>query len=310
MSAAARAKARREAILGSRGDRLAKLTSSARGEDPEGIYAQAPGSSLKNFVGEESTLPSPPASTSKSQTGAGSLPSPRASPSPQPQRQTQNAEMPPMPEWGAEQQELFRALLSGAGGPGGFPGAPGGSDNPQVPQDPFAAFAAALSGGQAGGGGFPGAPPSITGGSNDSQIPQDPFSALAAAFSGGAGGAFAPLMTAPKPKSFIQKILPLLHLLSMLGLLLWFVGFVEPQAYEASGVVHATVVGRAQTQWGRWAALAKGRADPAGIVIAQLPTFFWAFTTIELILHSLRLFTGAVSTQYTSYSITMLIGTE
>ena len=37
--AAARAAARRQAILNSRGDRLAKLTSSARGEDPGGVYA-------------------------------------------------------------------------------------------------------------------------------------------------------------------------------------------------------------------------------------------------------------------------------
>ena len=37
--AAARAAARRQAILSSRGDRLAKLTSSARGDDPGGVYA-------------------------------------------------------------------------------------------------------------------------------------------------------------------------------------------------------------------------------------------------------------------------------
>ena len=37
--AATRAAARRQAILNSRGDRLAKLTSSARGDDPGGVYA-------------------------------------------------------------------------------------------------------------------------------------------------------------------------------------------------------------------------------------------------------------------------------
>jgi len=38
MSATAKAKARREAILGARGDRLKKLTSSARGDDSGGVY--------------------------------------------------------------------------------------------------------------------------------------------------------------------------------------------------------------------------------------------------------------------------------
>lgn len=36
----ARLAARRQAILGSRGERLARLSSSARGDDPGGVYAQ------------------------------------------------------------------------------------------------------------------------------------------------------------------------------------------------------------------------------------------------------------------------------
>lgn len=39
MAAARTAAARRQAILNSRNERLAKLTSSARGEDPGGVYA-------------------------------------------------------------------------------------------------------------------------------------------------------------------------------------------------------------------------------------------------------------------------------
>lgn len=49
---AARIAARRQAILNARGDRLARLTSSARGDDPGGVYAQESKSSCVSSHGD------------------------------------------------------------------------------------------------------------------------------------------------------------------------------------------------------------------------------------------------------------------
>ncbi|KAF8584933.1 hypothetical protein K439DRAFT_1633055 [Ramaria rubella] len=276
--AAARAAARRQAILNSRGDRLAKLTSSARGDDPGGVYAHDDpplptlDSSLKDFVGEESTPPTPPVNRQRSAT---------------PSRTTDGSNA-QVPEWSSEQQqELLRAFMGGAA-----VGQPGLQMPPSIAADANAGHSA----------------PSV---------PEDPISALLASFgaSGDGGNAFAPTDVAPtRPRTLTQKLIPVLHVLSMLMILVWFVVWKEPQIFADSSLLNSAKSERGEQEafvgynlkdfgWKRWARLARGAPTIAGLVVPPLPAFFWAFTTIELALHSLRLFS-----QPDEYRPPMLLG--
>ncbi|KAF8508474.1 hypothetical protein JB92DRAFT_2952835 [Gautieria morchelliformis] len=268
--AAARAAARRQAILNSRGDRLAKLTSSSRGEDPGGVYAHdgsslpSLGSGLKNIVGEESTLPTSPADSSITSTKGG----------------VADAQM---PEWNpTQQQELLRALMGNAGA-----NQPSFQVPPSIAGDPSA---------------DPSAPPA-----------EDPISALLASLGGGAGNP-TPNVAPSRPRTLTQKLIPVLHVLSMLAMLVWFVVWKEPETFELSWLA-STVKSEGSEQeaflgyklkgfgWRRWARLARGPPTIAGLVVPPLPAFFWAFTTLELALHSLRLFA-----QQDDYYPPMLLG--
>lgn len=123
-------------------------------------------------------------------------------------------------------------------------------------------------------------------------------------------------MEPPKEKTKLQKAMPLLHLVAMWCLLAYFVLWAEPKAYsEAVGVAEGQ---GAVSLWRRWAEL--GRKNPMvseamqtfriQIVVCvfrllelligngspRLPQpFFWAFTTLQIVLHSLRIFSGFVS---------------
>lgn len=80
-------------------------------------------------------------------------------------------------------------------------------------------------------------------------------------------------------KSLVQKLLPLLHLAAMWVLLAYFVIWVEPSTHsEPLNVLE------------RWGALLKGR--PNELLGISIVPFFWAFTTLQIILHSLRIFSG------------------
>lgn len=152
----------------------------------------------------------------------------------------------------------------------------------------------------------------------------NPFAALLAT-QAGAGGVFSPFDPAmtgkgpignkdvPEPTK-LQKVMPLLHILTMWCLLAYFVFWVEP-------LMHSTVNGeddgRAVRLWHRWAEL--GRHSPLLENVTQafrvqlvvrlflLPysldsltfiiifqPFFWAFATLQIALHSLRIFSGFV----------------
>ncbi|KAF8525113.1 hypothetical protein BU17DRAFT_42083 [Hysterangium stoloniferum] len=276
MAAAARAAARRQAILNSRGDRLAKLTSSARGDDPGGVYVTHDdpplptiSSGLKDIVGDDAPPPYPaaPIRTSTADTSSDEV---------------------QLPDWNSEQQqEFFRALMSGA------------------------------SAGQSGSQGFPPGFPPITGTATDPSAPAagDPFSALLSSIGGQEGGPFvAAAATPPQPRTLIQKLIPVLHVLSMIALVIWFVAWKEPEEFAntlASTVVHSNeaaseILTGYDTNgigWKRWARLTGGPASIAGLAIPPLPAFFWAFTTIELLLHSLRLFS-----EPNAYRPPMLLG--
>ncbi|KAF9482389.1 hypothetical protein BDN70DRAFT_991181 [Pholiota conissans] len=307
MSAAARAEARRKAILSRGGDRLAKLTTSARGEDaPAYLHddppvPNLPSTSTSNFLGEESSdMPS-----LRSRSSHHSSPSPGTSPSPQPARTTGTnlprdanvfdglaANAPDPSVWSSEQQQQFiQALMNASGGPGGaFPPLPAAAD-PNVPHDPsmtpldnpFAALMGAQGlGGAAGSGGAGMFPPFGPGMGMEGM---------------GAGfpGAMAP---PPKEKTKLQKVLPLLHLVAMWCLLAYFVLWGEPSVHRE--ITGEDVAWNATGIWKRWSAL--GQRSP--LLSTSMETFkvhvvpfFWAFTTLQIALHSLRIFAGFDSVQ-------------
>jgi GET complex subunit GET2 len=72
-------------------------------------------------------------------------------------------------------------------------------------------------------------------------------------------------MQPPKPKTLLQKLLPLLHLLSMVGIILFFIVWEEPRQFIATmnqqggqGVVDVTD----KFGWSRWETLSKSRRSP------------------------------------------------
>lgn len=86
----------------------------------------------------------------------------------------------------------------------------------------------------------------------------------------------------------LQKAMPLLHMLAMWCLLVYFVLWMEPKTYEQVG---AGAGGEVVCVWKRWAELGRSGAV-ARVFRVQLVPFFWAFTTLQIILHSLRIFSG------------------
>ncbi|KAF7319731.1 Elongation factor [Mycena kentingensis (nom. inval.)] len=273
-SAAARAEARRKAILARGNDRLAKLTtSSGRTEDliapstnaadfPDPPIPELDGSAaprLGAFVGEETpgmSLPSTPRKRVVSR--ASTVGSDRSSPAPPDFLGMGNGADPSA--WNAEQQAQFLQALMG-GGP------PGEGNNPFGGGNPLAALMSAAAAG-AGEGNAVGA------------VPGGPF---------GPGPGAGKLPEVAPPKTLLQRVLPAVHVLAVWALVLYFVLVREPAMHE-----HADVAGSGFA-W-RWKRLANNdRAAYAGSPIAwgvQLVPFFWAFITLELVLHSLRIFSG------------------
>ncbi|PSS00609.1 hypothetical protein PHLCEN_2v4119 [Hermanssonia centrifuga] len=261
MSAAAKAEARRQAILSRRSDRLAKLTTSARGEDaPAYMHDDPPlaplphASNLRQFVGEETSLPTPPAGSrrinnaSSSSFAAAGLGNGTPDPS----------------VWSAEQQQqLLNALMGGNMGPPPLPGQGQlpSTDSPIPPQDPLAALMAMMP--PQGDQGAFGMPPGMP--------PPNMF-----------GQAAAP----PKKKTLLQKIMPLIHFAAAWILLTYFVLWKEPEVFDARTHGIASSDGR----WRRWAELGwQNATDGLGV---QFVPFFWAFTTLTIVLHSWRIFKG------------------
>lgn len=148
---------------------------------------------------------------------------------------------------------------------------------------------------------------------------EDPMSAFLASL--GDGPRNSKLDVTPlRPRTLTQKLLPVLHVLSMLAMLAWFVVWKEPEAFEASWLSGGSTLQGSEKGfvgynlkefgWRRWARLARGPSTIAGLAVPSVvrhmlaslplakiyykPAFFWAFTTLELALHSLRLFTQPV----------------
>ncbi|KAI9510688.1 hypothetical protein F5148DRAFT_534983 [Russula earlei] len=260
-STAARAEARRRAILSRGNDRLSKLTTSARGDDAaQTVHAadsplpsSAPRRNLAKFIGDD-PLPNTPASDKP----------PRRSPDTHTSRletATELGNSPPEPSaWSNEQQQQFLQTLLGR--------------PPHDPTRPLDANAPVTS----------------------SVVPDDPLLALISSFRAQAGvnqgaeGIFQSGMEA-KPKRPIQKLLPILHVISVWALVAFFIVWREPEAFRAR---HSAVVPSGNT-WSRWARLASSPAEQSAWGI-EIP-FFWAFISLELALHSTRIFLDFDSTQ-------------
>ncbi|KAF9007933.1 hypothetical protein BDQ17DRAFT_179026 [Cyathus striatus] len=261
-AAAARAEARRKAILARGNDRLAKLTISARGEDPAYVHDDPPlpgVSSSRNFLGEQST----------------DMPTPNRRPSPSPSpRPTRDATPSPSdlagllgglgsagPDpsvWSPEQQERFLAALMGGQS----------NDNTNLLGDQSPSF-------------------------DPSLPPMD--NPLAAMLFPQAQGGKMPMHMAgdqdvvDQEPTRLQKFMPLIHLLAVWTLLAYFILFAEP---KVAGSIGGSV-------WDRWARLGRGTSVNTfvvGLGVHVMP-FFWAFTTLQIALHSLRIFSGFAKVQ-------------
>ncbi|KAJ7820603.1 hypothetical protein B0H13DRAFT_2241863 [Mycena leptocephala] len=265
MSAAARAEARRKAILSRGTDRLAKLTTSGRGEDaayaPDAadpplpsFPSAAPGpTNLGNFVGEDATMPRPRSRVpSRATANANATPQNPANP----------FGMPDPSAWSMEQQTQFLQALMGANPFAGMPG---------MENNPFAAMMAAAGGG---GAGFP------------------PMGADAGMAGMGIGMGKAPDVV--PPKTLVQRLMPAVHLVAVWSLLMYFVLVQEPAAYDVA-VGGTAEPGGIGFSW-RWRQLEGGAKGALGSFASgwgvQIVPFFWAFVTLELVLHSLRIFSG------------------
>ncbi|CAL1697030.1 unnamed protein product [Somion occarium] len=274
-SAAARAEARRKAILSRGTDRLAKLTSSARGEDAPAYMHEDPPlaplpkhPNLEEFVGEETTLPTPP-SLSRTSTSSRKPSSTSISASSGLSSAGFGNHAPDPSVWSEEQQrQLMQALLGGGSAQGNAfsgpqPRIPSGPSPDQAAEDPLLALMQSLTAAdQPGQAGFGGQPP-------------------AAAFPG-----FASPPLPPKPKTLVQKLMPLIHVVAAWIVLTYFVIWREPQEFEETN----HVVSSSGDWWRRWAELGwKIPGDGWGV---QAVPFFYAFTTLAIALHSWRIFSG------------------
>lgn len=119
----------------------------------------------------------------------------------------------------------------------------------------------------------------------------DPLLALMSNFGKGTGSTF-PSQAEAKPKTLTLKLLPVLHVFSVWALVAFFVFWMEPEAFRAQN----SAVVSSRNMWDRWARLATGSVEGSLWGVETVP-FFWAFVSLELALHSIRIFSGSDSAQ-------------
>jgi len=265
-TAQARAEARRKAILSRGSDRLSKLTNSARGEDATYINTESPATpkpvTANTFVGEdppELPLPSQPRSVS------GSAGRQRADLL---NDLANTAPLDPSVWSEAQQQQFMRAL--GVGFDRGSSEPPlmsaGGPPQPEqraVSEGPNLDLLNALMAAQQP---RPGTPSSTTAFSDASAFP-----------------------VATKPQSKLQKLLPLIHVISVWCLFAFFTVWKEPSVHSENSPWQ----GKENSFWARWARLSPQSSRTSGETWQVQPVPFWgALATLELILFSFRIFSG------------------
>ncbi|GAA5880955.1 hypothetical protein JCM1840_006925 [Sporobolomyces johnsonii] len=171
----------------------------------------------------------------------------------------------------------------GGGAAGGFPPVGGAGGDDMFSQ--MLAQMTAQAGAAGGGGGIPpfgaaagagGLGPAAAGGANPflRQPPVSPFP--------------------PAPKSFLDKVLPLVHLLAMVGLAAYAVVWLEPSRRLG---LYGWGGGEGGIDWAAWGALAVRKPRELGSVgqavmgrqLAEVP-LLWMFVSVELVLQTTRLF--------------------
>lgn len=236
---------------------------------------------FKNFVGDESIMPTPPL---------------RKSPSPAPRNVRSVSEGAPNPfaaagfepnavpdpsVWMDQRQQQFLQALMASGplsrSPESLPGLTPTDVDPTLPpmDNPFAAMLFSKDGG--------GFSPGVMG-----KAPAD--------------------AAVPPAPTRLQKLMPFIHVVTTWCLLAYFVLYMEPHIQRDVGVNF-----EGSGLWRRWAELGRTRivGDVAQVLKVQVVvrerisyTFdishlsqplFWAFTTLQILLHSVRIFSGFVS---------------
>ncbi|CAE6497858.1 unnamed protein product [Rhizoctonia solani] len=312
-AAKVRAEARKKAILSGRTNRLAKLTSTARGEEAAAAFireaqaqekaqalaqaqaeaqaqAQAqqndlalPGvreSNLREFVGESTPVtsftPSPDPSRAVTPSHVADV-STRA-------RDDSGLDSPP-PVWTPEQEALLRRIM---GGPTGA-GSPDAGMN-----DPLAAMMSMFSG--------PGGPLGDmlagTGGMSDDGVPPALKNLGLGSTLPNSGPMMPPILQPDSrlsgTKPFLVRCLPLLHIIATVSLCIWFIVFGEPAAFASARWDESNPA--SSNLWSRWAVLAQRETESFGI---HTMPFILVFITLQLILHSLSIFYDPTPTEPT-----------
>ncbi|KAJ7223239.1 hypothetical protein GGX14DRAFT_427193 [Mycena pura] len=266
MSSAAAREARRKAILSRGTDRLAKLTtSSGRSEDV--VVNSTP------ELAPDPPLPSFPASTETPSMAnlrnfvgeeAAGMPQPRLRQRVPPRTNTNAsnaspADQPDPSAWAADQQAQFLQALMGGAPP---PGIDGAQANPFTAGNPLAALMG-MGGGAGAGMDANGGGPDVAGKARD-VLP---------------------------PKTRLQCLLPALHFAAAWALLLYFMVVREPAAH-AHDATNVEGLGFAW-RWRHLAGPAKGQlGEFATAWGVQMMPFFWAFVTLQLVLHSISIYSG------------------
>lgn len=115
----------------------------------------------------------------------------------------------------------------------------------------------------------------------------NPFAALTGSLP--PGMKFSPAMQLPqtqqpKPKSALQKALPLIHLISVWFLLAYFVLFVEPKTYVQANVpvlgaeANRSLKWNSVFLWRRWSDLAQGQTLSKGLTTFRLQIVVYKFS--------------------------------
>ncbi|KAM6497810.1 hypothetical protein JOM56_005758 [Amanita muscaria] len=274
-TAAAKAEARRKAILARKGERLEKLATSARGEDATYLHQDqqtAHNAALNEFVGESSGVNMPTPAGLRNSRGTSPAPSLPTSTAPSSKdAYARVSEGPGLDQnvWTSELQGQFlQALMAGARQPTHFP-------------DPIQQLRTVSQSSTS----------DRRSVSRESSLP--PFDAIMPPFPldpqfESRQGMNVPATRVQKPKTLYQKLVPAIHLMAMGCLLLWFVLW---RGGEYSYLEHGGDAMSVNPRfWERWTELARRppqiMQEPFGV------NFFWAFTTLQIVLHSTRLLSG------------------
>ncbi|SCV71646.1 BQ2448_3234 [Microbotryum intermedium] len=270
----AKAAARQAKLLAKSNERLAKITGAAKGEGrviSDAAVGIAPRPMPSSPPPPRSLAPLDDEDPAEVDLAAASI----------------NARANALAQLDPQQQAQFDEMFGGAGAAvGGAPGA-----------DPFAQMMAQMMGGAAPG---MGGDPNATGPSPFGPGGANMFANLMNAQSGGAGGGAPgqPGVSAfpPTPKTWLDRVFPLIHLVSMIALSVYAIVYVEPA--KKFGQYGWMGIG-SKIDWAGWARLGAtkpvqgriaGQVDQlAGVGLSVVP-LLWMFVSVELVLQTSRLF--------------------